>query len=265
MSSINRSLLKRYSMNSTNLLLSALTALFLLGLVYLHTNYQLNSDTPQPRTSAAAYNTDNLLALIHAQNETIYALEKHLKATHLDQSHVAEDYAKLTEMSAEVKRLPVAQEHTTEPKGDRCPLESHAFTYPRSAMEVECENRYGMDLVRQWSSRKEVWCTPQSADGDTASELTCYPYHQAHKKLDGRGPDMFCEARNFVVDFSKVRGEHSRDRKPPLGSQYLSFEKGSLSAECATTASYRSGLFMPHHALQVLLPGTVCCVGNRPH
>ena len=28
---------------------------------------------------------------------------------------------------------------------------------------------------------------------------------QAHKQLDGRGEDMFCEARNFFIDFSKVR------------------------------------------------------------
>ena len=67
-------------------------------------------------------------------------------------------------------------------------------------MEADCENRYGLTLIENWKKAGEVWCT----DG-AQSVLKCYPYHQKHKQLDGRGPDMFCEATNFVIDFSKVR------------------------------------------------------------
>ena len=38
-------------------------------------------------------------------------------------------------------------------------------------------------------------------------------YAQAHKQLDGRGEDMFCEARNFFVDFSKVRNDNGRKER----------------------------------------------------
>lgn len=34
---------------------------------------------------------------------------------------------------------------------------------------------------------------------------------QAHKQLDGRGEDMFCEARNFFIDFSKVRKDDKEE------------------------------------------------------
>ena len=67
-------------------------------------------------------------------------------------------------------------------------------------METDCENRYGVTLIEQWSKAEEIWCS----DGAN-SVLKCYPYHQKHKQLDGRGPDLFCEATNFVIDFSKVR------------------------------------------------------------
>jgi hypothetical protein len=73
-------------------------------------------------------------------------------------------------------------------------------------MEKECEFRYGMELVDRWKSHREVWCADETAEQDPAhkSELICYPYHQEHKKLDGRGSDLICEATNFVLDFPKV-------------------------------------------------------------
>lgn len=76
--------------------------------------------------------------------------------------------------------------------------------WPRTSMEDHCEQRYGLELADEWRKKEEVWCTGPSEDVAMKSELKCYPYHQAHKKLDGRGPDLFCEATNFVMDFSKV-------------------------------------------------------------
>ena len=71
-----------------------------------------------------------------------------------------------------------------------------------TSMERDCEQRYGMQLITKWKNNEEIWCS--NKDPKDLSELTCYPLHQTHKKLDGRGSDLFCVATNFVIDFSKV-------------------------------------------------------------
>ena len=71
-----------------------------------------------------------------------------------------------------------------------------------------CESRFGLTLIENWRSNSELWCSESESESKDsnhfASRLTCYPHHQDHKKADGRGPDMFCVATNFVIDFSKV-------------------------------------------------------------
>ena len=76
---------------------------------------------------------------------------------------------------------------------------------PTTQLEDQCEQRYGMELVDTWGKNEEIWCASDAQDGEQKSELKCYPYHQAHKKLDGRGPDLVCEATNFIIDFDKVK------------------------------------------------------------
>ena len=119
-----------------------------------------------------------------------------------------------------------------------------------------CERRFGINLIDKWKQSEETWCSSSSNnsnDKNMKSELKCYPYHQEHKKLDGRGPDMFCVASNFIMDFSKIKGANDVPpaHKPALGSQYYSFEKNSLSSSCTKTDKWKSQLFMPHHSLQV--------------
>jgi hypothetical protein len=54
------------------------------------------------------------------------------------------------------------------------------------------------------------------------------------------------------VDFSKVHGDAAVGRKPPLGQQYLAFDRGSIfSAACERTPQFKPHLFMPHHAAQM--------------
>jgi len=89
------------------------------------------------------------------------------------------------------------------------------------------------------------------SEGGIRSQLTCYPYHQQHKVLDGRGEDLFCEASNVVVDFSKLEGTVSLSGKPGKGSEYLRFGADSLLAMCRKTRHYDPRLFMPHHSLQM--------------
>jgi hypothetical protein len=133
--------------------------------------------------------------------------------------------------------------------------------WPTSQREDECEAKYGVELVNIWKKNEEMWCALPQGAAVVESELKCYPYHQAHKKLDGRAPDLFCEATNFVIDFSKVSGDIANKGKPAKGSEYLTFGEGSLQSTCRKTASYQSRLFMPHFGKQVL-PFTECVAGQ---
>ena len=87
-----------------------------------------------------------------------------------------------------------------------CETMHHVTHVPLHGLEKECENKYGMQLAGLWAAHREVWCedTTTSKEADK-SQLICYPYHQEHKKRDGRGPDLFCEATNMFIDFSKVK------------------------------------------------------------
>jgi hypothetical protein len=139
-------------------------------------------------------------------------------------------------------------------------------------LQKHCEAKFGVSLIDNWRASQQVWCSSEdnantvhsnsnsNSDRNTdnkhtdntqmPSELKCYPYHQLHKQRDGRGPDMFCEATNFVIDFSKVHG-HVSGSKPHLGAQYHAFDMGSLQGSCRITNQYRPELFMPHHAQQM--------------
>lgn len=122
-----------------------------------------------------------------------------------------------------------------------------------SSSEADCEMRYGLSLIQTWRQNAQTWCKESettTVPPDLRSELKCFRYHQPHKKLDGRGPDMFCEAKNFFIDFSRVSGD-AGPTKPHLGTQYLSFQTGSISATCTRTNHYHERHFMPHHSLQM--------------
>eukprot|EP01033_Poteriospumella_lacustris_P004587 gene4587-3281_t len=124
--------------------------------------------------------------------------------------------------------------------------------WPVSDMENDCEERFGLSLVGKWQENRQVWCQDNSASKNSQpSELVCYRYHQHHKKREGQGPDMFCVATNFVIDFSKIHGEYEKGHKPPLGQQYYHFDAHSLSATCSKTSEYHENMFMPHHSLQM--------------
>lgn len=78
-----------------------------------------------------------------------------------------------------------------------------------TSFEIECENRYGLPLIDFWKAKKQTWCVNNQPIRDIegneiTSELICYPYHQQHKKLSHDREDMFCVAKNVVIDFSKV-------------------------------------------------------------
>ena len=139
-----------------------------------------------------------LLKLAKEQNETITELWRKLPKHSDSKTEVLLETIRLKD--DEIARL--RKKKVTAQNGGVAAL----YTPPMSALEFDCENRYGMRLVENWRSNKQTWCqdSGESVSSDDFSELICYPYHQTHKKLDGRGPDLFCEAKNFYVDFSKV-------------------------------------------------------------
>eukprot|EP01038_Epipyxis_sp_PR26KG_P005446 gene5446-7539_t len=181
-----------------------------------------------------------LLKLVHIQNQTIHQLEKLLFSTNKTKelSLLAEKLDK--NVNTEIKAL-------TFSRSELQPQDEYRKYY--TSMERDCEQRYGMQLITKWKKNEEIWCS--NKDPKDLSELTCYPLHQTHKKLDGRGSDLFCVATNFVIDFSKVHGEYSRGSKPSLGDQYLQFDSGSLTSSCSKTDKFKSRLFMPHNSLQM--------------
>lgn len=144
--------------------------------------------------------------------------------------------------------------------------EGHPADFVQSDLERSCSDRYGRGLLNKWKANRQEWCTSDSStipasasDSSTGTpsgiippgSLTCYPYHQVHKKLDGRPADLFCEGHNIVIDFSKVSGSISTQGKPPKGAQYLQFRPGNTLANCQKTKSFNEGLFMPHQRLQM--------------
>lgn len=193
-------------------------------------------------------NYNHLLEIIQVQNKTIYALEHAIDYSHLHNDINKND--KRTQISD--NRQSSLTTLTAEPQSDF----QRSLIRIKSNHETECEARYGlMDLVNIWTSHKEIWC---SGSGDIhihggipyKAEITCYPYHQMHKRRDGRGQDMYCEATNIFLDFTKIHGE-SFHKKPPIHQQYLRFDRGSIFSTCRKTRFYNPNIFMPHHALQM--------------
>jgi len=150
-----------------------------------------------------------------------------------------------------VSVLQLGKDALTAPVSECTGVNSRAISLelhpPLSQMEDKCEKRYGLELIHEWRKSRQVFCSSEGGHLSAAkSELVCYPYKQAHKSY---AEDIFCEATNFVVDFSKIKGSIPTS-KPPLGSQYLEFAQGSLQSACSKTQKMGNH-FMPHHALQM--------------
>jgi hypothetical protein len=200
--------------------LVSFAALAMVGLLLLH-RYSMPPDAYLD-TRSDMYEVQSLLELIRVQNETIQTLETHLvQRMHqgaMPGMGISKEDTQLVRISNEISRLsrenemhrqkaascnsslqPVAAQQKCSALGARGP----ATREPLAGFEADCEARYGLELAETWRHNEQTWCVSRPGDA-VQSELKCYPYHQKHKKLDGRGADLFCEATNFVIDFSKV-------------------------------------------------------------
>jgi hypothetical protein len=140
---------------------------------------------------APAESINRLIDLVRIQNVTIHALEE--KIGQLSDSS--------TEKAAVGKGISLVNSDSSKVE---CTSRGEFRSLIAKDREV-CEAKYGMELASIWKKNEEIWCSDDNnKEEEMKSQLKCYPYHQAHKKLDGRSPDLICEADNFMIDFSKV-------------------------------------------------------------
>lgn len=170
---------------------------FLIAVNVLNNGNRVSSKDAVPNNNKAQY--DHMMKIIRIQNDTIATLEAILMERERNVSFKLAGVPKTEHLIQKVDTplvsnlqfasISSSKDHTTS-----------SFIASPTPFETECENRYGLELVELWKKNKELWC--ESAD--QVASITCYPYHQVHKKKDGRGSDVVCEARNIVIDFSKV-------------------------------------------------------------
>lgn len=229
----------------------------------------LNVSPSHPSTSTASsidaqhlHDLEQLMHIISTQNETLYAM-KHVQSngqnTNQDTKQlfdiISSKDAEIVRLNEQLRISNMALKVKSQVNSDiiRVPqvIESKVNSAENfldvkpSQMDAYCEPRFGLQLIEKWSHSEETWCESDQSE-KIQSSLRCYPYKQAHKN----DKDMFCEAANFVIDFSKVSGKHGSS-KPPRGDQYLSFAKRSILATCKKTSKFNQRLFMPHNARQV--------------
>lgn len=232
----------------------ALAFVGLLALVFIHVSLHISHhSSPLSLDGAASSDVSRLLGLVHAQNATIAELTVLIESSRKQSDSfslldvIRKKDTQLRELKEELVRATAANASLA-----KCPALSAATQLsqrPPTGMDEMCERLYGLTLVENWRSNAQTWC--ESGPKGIGSKLVCFPYHQTHKRNDGRPPDMFCYATNVFIDFSKVTGNHASQGKPPLGQQYYDFQPGSLFSDCKKTSQFRPSLFMPHHAQQM--------------
>ena len=154
---------------------------------------------------------DNILSIVHSQNETISIMNKllhnnpklsqlfeTLKGKDEEINALKQQISKFSSISLNsTKKLSIQKDIHLSVKEDD--LNNNVIIPPPTPFQTECESRYGMTLVKLWRKSEQTWCTTTS-EAPLQSALKCYPYRQKHKRAE----DMFCVATNFFIDFAKV-------------------------------------------------------------
>lgn len=204
--------------------------------------------------------------LIHANNELGRMRQKLLELTErvaiLPTDHSSHEKHIECVEGASHKRLNSGSNTPTSVSGE--PL-MDAPNLLRTSLDRECEARFGLGLVDRWRAAEEEWCSSAKNQSKIKSQphedsfIKCYPYAQVHKKKHTAGRrsaiDLFCEAKNILIDFTKVYGKHGH-MKPHLGDQYHTFGAGATISTCTPTEKFGRVAFMPHMHLQMGGRGT---------
>jgi hypothetical protein len=91
---------------------------------------------------------------------------------------------------------PAADEIRGEGLGQHGALARHT-----SRSDAECDDNFGLGLVRRWRAAAEPWCVPGASAGALPSTVTCRPLQQANHE----GVDTLCDITNLRLDRRKVK------------------------------------------------------------
>ena len=181
--------------------------------LFLHFNLNLNTASVAEKQT---FDLEKLISALQLQNDTIVALYKKLKGYERIGEHevtfrpsgAKQESSSATTSPNLLPDLKVSNNPQVVNNQILDPVcsDSRTQSVHLTSLEKSCNERYGFDLISKWSESKEVWCesNPKSASGELESTIICYPYVQHHKK-NTNTRDMFCVAKNFFIDFSKVR------------------------------------------------------------
>ena len=218
---------------------------------------------PQHTHVMPVANTVELRSLIREQNATIRALARRVAhASEQRETHAQRIDAHADRVEAALAAKLVAETELAVARADAAAArkevveirqrlrDNHAplLTAPVAQRtlatkgETKCDDLFGEGLVRSYRQSKRVWC------GGGSTTIECFEHVYAHNGRVGH----FCRASNILVDFGKVSGQHSSDRKPQRGpNMYHSFAPGALQAQCARTKHWSLQKVMPHAKLML--------------
>ena len=181
-------------------------------LACLHFVIQPTNNVFSSQISLSEQELGSMIQLLQAQNHTISTLTNLVSTKHPEMMNlmnsVRQKDVEMEKLRSDLQivnqqlQLPPSTPVAQVPPGDVSSL-SFVNDVEPTEFDMDCESRFGVSLIREWRQKKQVWCD-SGGDETSRSTLTCFPYHQKHKQLDGRGEDLFCEATNFEIDFSKV-------------------------------------------------------------
>ena len=216
---------------------------------------------PQHTHVMPVANTVELRSLIREQNATIRALARRVAhASEQRETHAQRIDAHADRVEAALAAKLVAETELAVARADaaaarkelvdmrqrlrdnHAPVSTAPVARLTTKAETKCDDLFGEGLVRSYRQSKKVWC------GGGSTTIECFEHVYAHNGRIGH----FCRASNLLVDFAKVGGQHSTDRKPQRGpNMYHSFAPGALQAQCSRTKHWSLQKVMPHAKLML--------------
>ena len=123
--------------------------------------------------------------------------------------------------------------------------------------DATCWLHYDFGYLEEWAGTAAPFCGADSATpgvGGSAG-LTCRGHVDAHLPPP-TGPHVLCDARELVVDYSKLTPTVCLESRPGYKCDGLpvhySFARGALSAACDTTPAFSPSAFPRDHLMDML-------------
>ncbi|KAG2392545.1 hypothetical protein C9374_011270 [Naegleria lovaniensis] len=130
-----------------------------------------------------------------------------------------------------VKRVVIEEESSTQyysfVLNEQVPNYGVGFSQPQ-----ECDSSFGLSFYKGWRNGEQVYCKPKKGNSKfTNSEVNCYRYRQPKHS----GMDIFCEMKNVMFDFSKLKTMTSDCQQVwnmDGCKRYYEFNEGAMLGMC---------------------------------